>query len=463
VLVAAQAAMLGGFSLRYRVTGLVPLTNMFESVAFVAMSVALLGIWFALLPLFWPGLRLAWRLTALPLPWRTAAPSPEDAALLRPERWRPVQAALGVARLVLVGLTFCWLARLSPDSAFGYFDIALRLDSAATWSQNLNDAVVWAVGWCVLLLALYYLPRAALAAAVALCCTVPWTLAQRGLAEPMRQVGQRKVFALVGAVVCFLAAATAYYAPNRVINKEISTAAAVLRSNFWLFVHVLTICASYAAGALAWGLSNISLGYCLMGRYRPASGGGRPEPDYLPAGDEEPDEAAAAPPARLLPPEPCAALAQYTYKATQVAVVLLAAGTILGALWADKAWGRFWSWDAKEVWSLLTLFAYMAILHARHIGWVGNFGLAVGSVLGATFIVFAWYGVNFLLPQGLHSYGKSSGGQVQVAIVIVLNWLFAVAAGVRYQVMMNLPTAAEPAPTPPSRPRRAPQSGRGRG
>ena len=116
----------------------------------------------------------------------------------------------------------------------------------------------------------------------------------------------------------------------------------------------------------------------------------------------------------------------------KVAVLLLAAGIILGALWADKAWGRFWGWDAKEVWSLITLLAYLAILHARYIGWCGNFGLAVTAVLGFTSIIMAWYGVNHVLGSGLHSYGQGAGGQWEVTIAVAANWVFVVLAALRY-------------------------------
>jgi len=136
---------------------------------------------------------------------------------------------------------------------------------------------------------------------------------------------------------------------------------------------------------------------------------------------------------RRAEPAACRTLARFIYQATQVAVLLLAAGTIFGALWADVAWGRFWGWDSKEVWALISLLVYLAIRHARYVGWVGNFGLAVGSLAGATSILMAWYGVNFVLGSGLHSYGEGAGGLGYVTGTLGANWLLAAAAAVRYR------------------------------
>ena len=94
----------------------------------------------------------------------------------------------------------------------------------------------------------------------------------------------------------------------------------------------------------------------------------------------------------------------------QVGVLLIAAGTILGGVWADYSWGRFWGWDPKEVWALITLLVYLIPLHGRFAGWVNTFGLVVASVVCFLSVVMAWYGVNFVLGVGLHSYGFAEGG-----------------------------------------------------
>ncbi len=232
----------------------------------------------------------------------------------------------------------------------------------------------------------------------------------------MDRVFERRLFAVAGAIVSFLAAVLAYYAPSTVMHRNLGSVAPILRDNFWLAVHVVTIMAGYASAAMALILGNIALGYYLLGRYvvSPGTAGGGC--------------------ATRRPPEACALLAGFTYTAIQITVLLLTAGTILGALWADKAWGRFWAWDPKEVWALISLLAYLGFLHMRHIGWLGAFGMAMTAVLGASAVGFTWYGVNFLLGSGMHSYGSGAGGQWQVGTAAVIQLSFLTAAGGRYLI-----------------------------
>ena len=113
-------------------------------------------------------------------------------------------------------------------------------------------------------------------------------------------------------------------------------------------------------------------------------------------------------------------LSAYIYWAMFVGVILITAGTILGGVWADYSWGRFWGWDPKEVWALITLLVYLAPLHGRFAGWINTFGLVMASIVCFLSVVMAWYGVNFVLGVGLHSYGfVEGGGQMSVGAVIL--------------------------------------------
>jgi ABC-type transport system involved in cytochrome c biogenesis permease subunit len=339
--------------------------------------------------------------------------------------------------LALSVVTFMALA-IAPYAAGGRTIVNLlpNRDVGASF-PGANDLLTWAVGMCVLIPTVWYLPRAIIALVGGLLIT-PFNVRGR-LDELMPQVYRQRHFAMSAVFVGFLGWLVAWYGSlgsASVLNSEFSPLQPVLRDNFWLTIHVLTIVSSYGAGALAWGLGNLALGYYLFGRYRdpvlPEGFGS----EHRPAGDVVEPMAVTR-----RPPEECITLAGFTYKAMQVAVLLLAAGTILGGLWADVSWGRFWGWDPKEVWALISLLVYLAILHGRYAGLFGNFGLAMGSVMGATAIAMSWYGVNFVLGAGLHSYGfgDSAQGQGYVAGVILLNWLFMGAAAVRYLVETGNP------------------------
>ncbi len=181
------------------------------------------------------------------------------------------------------------------------------------------------------------------------------------------------------------------------LDPGIHPLTAVLQSNFWLATHVLIITLSYAAFALALGVSHIALGKVILGT------------------------------------KPTPALYNYIYRTLQIGVLLLAIGTILGGVWANYSWGRFWDWDPKETWALVALLTYLFILHGRISGRWAGFGLAVGSVLAFQTIIMAWYGVNFVLGVGLHSYGFGSGGFEYAVGFVALEITFTAIAILRHR------------------------------
>lgn len=199
-----------------------------------------------------------------------------------------------------------------------------------------------------------------------------------------------------------------------IMDPAIHPLVPVLRSNYWLTIHVLTITLGYAAFALTMGLGNVALYHFLR---------------------SVPKQDAAQKVQRL---QRAQALNDLVYRAMQFGVVLLAAGTILGGVWADYSWGRFWGWDPKEVWALIALLVYLAILHGRFAGWVGPFGYSALTVLGFSSVVMAWYGVNFVLGAGLHSYGFSSGGGWPVGLGLAIQLGFVVLCAVLFQSQKRL-------------------------
>ncbi len=194
------------------------------------------------------------------------------------------------------------------------------------------------------------------------------------------------------------------------LSAAITPLVPVLRDNFWLSTHVTSITLSYAAFALALGIGHIALSKVIRGR--------KPEP----------------------------ALYTNLYRTLQVGVLLLAAGTILGGVWANYSWGRFWDWDPKETWALITLLGYLIVLHGRIAGKWSGFGMAVGSVLAFLGVLMAWYGVNFVLGVGLHSYGFGTGGFGWALVFVVVEIAFVILAVARNR------RSEEKTPPPTSQP-----------
>ena len=221
--------------------------------------------------------------------------------------------------------------------------------------------------------------------------TVIWVaLTAAVFAAVLELIYRSRTIAIGGATTALITSVIADVMPPE-YGHQLRNLTPVLRSNYWLIIHVLTIVSSYAAFALACVLGNIVLVQYML-KNRPA-------------------EAIRQ---NLL----------FVYRSVQFGVLLVAAGTILGGLWADVSWGRFWGWDPKEVWALIILLTYLALLHGRFAGWVGPFGLAAGSVLCFVTVLMSWYGVNFILGVGLHAYGFGAGGQAYVGAYVVAQLAF---------------------------------------
>ena len=92
-----------------------------------------------------------------------------------------------------------------------------------------------------------------------------------------------------------------------------------------------------------------------------------------------------------------------SYRSASLGLLFLTFTIITGAIWAERAWGSYWSWDPKETWSLVTWLIYAAYLHLRlRRGWQGR-AAAIFAVVGFVCVIFTYIGVNTLLP-GVHSY-----------------------------------------------------------
>ena len=172
----------------------------------------------------------------------------------------------------------------------------------------------------------------------------------------------------------------AYASFSQNVHSEIEPLIPALQSN-WLTYHVLTCFFGYSAFAVSFGSS---FAYLFKARKLDATAGSStsPEKEILPTLEE---------------------LDEIIYKTIAIGFLLLGVGIITGAVWANYAWGSYWSWDPKETWSLITWFIYAAFLHARLTrDWRGK-KAAILSIAGFGCVLFTFIGVNYVL-SGLHSY-----------------------------------------------------------
>ncbi len=192
-----------------------------------------------------------------------------------------------------------------------------------------------------------------------------------------------RIFALTAAGLGVVAL---ILAENLPISAEISPLVPVLRSATWLTFHVLTILLGYSAAFLAGGLAYVGLGAHLFGR----------------------GEGAFA-----------VRLDRFHYRIVQLTVLFLGTGIILGGVWANQSWGRYWGWDPKETWALISLLVYLVIIHGRFAGWLKRLGTNVASVIGLNMVIMTYYGVNYFLV-GLHSYAGGTAFKVPLWVKLFL-------------------------------------------
>jgi ABC-type transport system involved in cytochrome c biogenesis permease subunit len=152
---------------------------------------------------------------------------------------------------------------------------------------------------------------------------------------------------------------------------------AVLDTNFWLATHVTAITLGYAAALLAAVLGNLWMLGKMVGLKKGV-------PDFY------------------------RTITRMTYGVVCFGLFFSVVGTILGGIWANYSWGRFWGWDPKENGALLICLGQILILHARLGGYVRDHGLAALAALNGLCVAFSWWHVNNL-GVGLHSYGQTEG------------------------------------------------------
>ncbi len=183
---------------------------------------------------------------------------------------------------------------------------------------------------------------------------------------------KESIIGVFASPLIFLAIASASFDPT--VSNKISPLIPALKSN-WLIAHVITCFLGYSGLAVAFGFS-------IMYFVKPRN--------------SEFDSIFAKLPSWEL-------IDELTYQMVIFGFLFLTIGIITGAVWANSAWGTYWSWDPKETWSLITWFIYAIFMHLRVMrGWSGK-NLAWVSIIGFIAVLFTYFGVNYFL-SGLHSY-----------------------------------------------------------
>ncbi len=195
---------------------------------------------------------------------------------------------------------------------------------------------------------------------------------------------------------------------------------AVLDTNFWLATHVVVVTLGYAATFAAGGLG---MAYVILGIFTPVLS------------------------ARTTQLDLGKALAKMVYAIVCFATLFSFTGTVLGGIWADQSWGRFWGWDPKENGALLIVIWNALILHARWGGLVKERGLMNLAIFGNVITAWSWFGTN-MLGIGLHSYGFMDAAFVWL-MGFVGSQLLIIGLGSLPLRLWRSPLAEKSSPKPP--------------
>jgi len=199
------------------------------------------------------------------------------------------------------------------------------------------------------------------------------------------------------AVTSLLSAIALFVAGMSWMNPEITNLVPVLKS-YWLVLHVAVITSSYGFFAMA----------ALMGLLNLALMISRTKKSLMKLNES---------------------IREFSYiieMALYVGLLMLTVGTFLGAVWANESWGRYWGWDPKETWALVSILVYAVILHLRNVPSLNNqLVLSVLSLLSFSTVIMTFFGVNYYL-SGMHSYAQGTPPSVPVILYFVIAGIFLV-------------------------------------
>ncbi len=264
----------------------------------------------------------------------------------------PFYQAMGLYVLAFLLVCGSWLSndRRLGTAAFGVLVLALAVHTFGLGSRmflqgrppvtNLYSSAIF-IGWATVIIGLV-----------------------------MEKIYKDGVGSACAAVIGFITLIIAHHLAGS--GDTLEMLQAVLDTNIWLATHVVAITIGYSAMFLAGTLATI---YIVRGVFT-----------------------------STLTKDSAQSLTRMTYGVVCFATLFSFIGTVLGGIWADQSWGRFWGWDPKENGALLIVLWCAIILHARWGGYIRSRGLMVMAVFGNVITSFSWFGVN-MLGVGLHSYG----------------------------------------------------------
>lgn len=297
----------------------------------------------------------------------TAAPKDYQPGKVEMERWLEAVHLTLIARVFYVALMAFGLIALLVESS--------RLRSAV-WGGLIGVAVLHTV---FLLARIYITGRAPVTNLYSSAVFIGWAAVLAGLC--LEAVYKRGIGNLIAAGSGISSLMVAWALDT---GDTMPVLQAVLDTQFWLATHVISVTLGYAATFVAGGLGILLLGTLLIGDSK---------------SDLRKD------------------VYRMAYSATCFGILFSFVGTVLGGLWADDSWGRFWGWDPKENGALLIVIWNALMLHARWDGMIKDKGFAILAVIGNIITAWSWFGTN-QLGLGLHAYGGNSGAKIWLGIFL---------------------------------------------
>jgi cytochrome c-type biogenesis protein CcsB len=193
---------------------------------------------------------------------------------------------------------------------------------------------------------------------------------------------------------------------------------AVLDSNFWLSTHVIAEMIGYAGVSLAGLIGHVYLIKYLIRQHRlslnETISTDEPYHDFIVSVQSHQS---------IVSEKDLKFLNKIILGMIGFGLCFTFLGTMLGGIWADQSWGRFWGWDPKENGALLIILWTAITLHARLAGYIKDFGVAVFAIIGTMVVMLSWFGVN-LLGVGLHSYGFTEGLMINLLSYFFIEFVF---------------------------------------